>query len=140
MRLPLAVWVAFGSALGAAARWGVSLGFGAANGAFPWATLVVNVAGSMLIALYAAATPDTGREAAAARHAFVGAGFCGGFTTFSLFTSDLLVAAARGAWALAAAILAGSVAAWLAGAVAGHAVGRRLRRVAVAAAAVRPGD
>ena len=46
----------------------------------PWGTLVVNVGGSLLLGVAAAALPD--HEGALA---LVGTGFCGALTTFSTF-------------------------------------------------------
>ena len=53
---------------------------------FPWGTLAVNVLGSLAIGAYAALTEPGGRLFASPRQRqFVTTGFCGGFTTFSLF-------------------------------------------------------
>jgi CrcB protein len=52
---------------------------------FPWGTLIVNVSGSLLIGIIAALTGPDGRIflGSTARLALM-AGFCGGYTTFSL--------------------------------------------------------
>jgi fluoride exporter len=93
--------VAAGSALGALARFLCSLALtGLLGPAFPWGTLAVNGLGSFLIGLYATVSEPGGRLRAgpAWRH-FVIAGFCGGFTTFSIFSLEtlLLVEARRSA-------------------------------------------
>ncbi|WP_149193501.1 fluoride efflux transporter FluC [Luteimonas suaedae] len=126
-RIPIAAWVALGSALGAGARWGTGIALGAGGAGFPWGTLAVNVAGSALIGFYAAlVVPGSRFTASPAQRQFVMAGFCGGFTTFSLFTIELLEATLQGRYALAAAILVGSVSAWLVAVTVGYLAGTRL--------------
>ena len=68
---------------------------------FPWATLAVNVAGSFALAAFATlvlrgAIPD-GEMSLMLR-----VGLCGGFTTMSTFSLEVLDLASRGAWAGAA--------------------------------------
>ncbi|MCW8086336.1 fluoride efflux transporter FluC [Sabulicella glaciei] len=125
MRIYLAV--ASGGALGSLARYGTSLaGVTLLGPAFPWGTLAVNVVGSWLIAFFAA---SGGRIAARedARH-FVMAGFCGGFTTFSVFSLEAVQMAQAGSVARAAAYVVLSAAAWIGAAWAGHAMAVRLSR------------
>lgn len=118
--------VATGAALGGIARALVS----AAGAAFPAGTLGVNIVGSFLIGLYAGLTAPGGRLSAGtcARH-FVTTGFCGGFTTFSMFSLETVRFAADGAYALAATHAGGSVAAWLAAVWAGDALATRFNRL-----------
>ncbi|MCY7312327.1 MAG: CrcB family protein [Pseudoxanthomonas sp.] len=95
--------MAAGSALGASLRWGAGLGLHgqAALIGMPWGTSGVNVVGSLLIGLYAAMTGVGGRSRSTPQQrAFVMAGVCGGFTTFSLFTAELLGCLQRGQWGL----------------------------------------
>lgn len=125
--IPPAARVALGSALGAGARWGTGAALGAGGAGFPWGTLAANVAGSALIGFYAALiAPGSRFNASPAQRQFVMAGFCGGFTTFSLFTAELLEAVLQGRHALAATILVGSVSAWLVAVTAGYLAGTRL--------------
>ena len=99
--------IAIGGALGATGRWGVgwivdSAGSPAAPGVWPWATLIVNVVGCLLIGLAARRVmPDT------LAWAFVVTGVLGGFTTFSAVAVELndLAEASR----LPMAIVYGSV-------------------------------
>jgi CrcB protein len=49
------------------------------DGRFPWGTLLVNLVGSFLLGLFTAMS--LGEHALA----FLGTGFCGGFTTYSAF-------------------------------------------------------
>ncbi len=128
-RLYLAV--AAGGALGSVVRYLCSLGVLALLGpAFPWGTLVVNTAGSFLIGFYATLTEPDGRLfASPATRQFVMAGFCGGFTTFSVFSLETIRLAEAGALGLAGANLLGSVALWLAAVWAGHRLARRINRL-----------
>ena len=65
---------------------------------FPWATLAINVAGSFALAMLATlvlrgALPD-GELSLMLR-----VGLCGGFTTMSTFSLEVVELASRGAWA-----------------------------------------
>jgi fluoride exporter len=104
-----AVLVALGSALGGLARHGCVLLGGALFGtAFPWGTLAVNVVGSAAVGLFTGVA--LGMEMpAGARHFFV-IGFCGGFTTFSAFSIQVLEMALAGAWARALSYVVASLA------------------------------
>lgn len=68
--------VALGAAVGAPLRY---LAGHWLDGRFPWGTLLANVAGSFLLGLFTALS--LGEHALA----FLGTGFCGGFTTYSAF-------------------------------------------------------
>ena len=77
---------------------------------FPWGTLLVNVVGSFLMGLlagYFAFRPGFSQET----RLFLTTGVLGGFTTFSAFSLDAALLVERHAYALAAAYVAGSVAA-----------------------------
>jgi CrcB protein len=81
--------IALGGATGATGRWAVAELVGAAGsphlpGTWPWATLVVNVVGCLVIGL-AARTLSTGTIA----WAFAVTGVLGGFTTFSALAVEL---------------------------------------------------
>jgi fluoride exporter len=119
-----------GSALGAVARYLVSLWLLATLGpAFPWGTLAVNVLGSFLIGLAAAAfTGGGGWRGSAAARQFLVAGFCGGFTTFSIFSLEMLLFLQEGDLARAGLYLTASLVLWLAAVWSGHALGDRLCR------------
>jgi CrcB protein len=79
--------VAMGAMVGAGLRYGVSRWLPLEPGEIPWATLWVNVAGSLLLGAIA------GQALAPARHertrALLGTGFCGALTTFSTFAVEL---------------------------------------------------
>ena len=101
--------VALGGGVGAAARFAVGLWSLRAFGpGFPWGTLIVNVAGSFLIACVVEYTAARAGAGPAAR-LFLATGVLGGFTTISAFSLDTLALAERGATGLAAAYVLGSV-------------------------------
>lgn len=105
------LWVALGSALGGMGRyWASGAVAGLAGETFPWGTIVVNVAGSFAIGLFATVTGPDGRILVApeARQFFM-LGVCGGFTTFSSFSLQTLNLARDGDWLLAGANIAVSV-------------------------------
>ncbi len=113
--------------MGALARLLVALALPAAG--LPWATLLVNVAGSFLIGLAAQASTRPGHVLADPLvRQLVMTGFCGGFTTFSLFSLETVRILQAGDLGRAAIYAALSLGLWLAGAWAGMALGRRLAR------------
>ncbi|GAB3603123.1 fluoride efflux transporter FluC [Microbacterium aureliae] len=91
--------------------------------AVPWATLGVNVAGSLLLGVVVGWLAD--------RHprlrALLGTGMLGGFTTYSAFAVETVLWL-REPW-LAAALVAASVLAGVTAAAAGLWIGRRLADV-----------
>jgi fluoride exporter len=115
-------WVAFGSALGGAARYSLGgLIQRAAPGGFPLGTLVINVLGSFVLGFivrYAMATPAVSTEA----RAFLTIGLCGGFTTFSTFSYESAMLMERGEWSRLALYVGLSLLLTLAGVVAGGAL------------------
>jgi len=112
------VAISVGASLGALLRWWLGL---ALNGLFPTVppgTLVANVVGGYLVGLaiaffatYSALAPEW--------RLLVITGFCGGLTTFSTFSAEIvtLLQQGRAAWAFVAAgaHLAGSLLATIAG-------------------------
>lgn len=80
--------IAAGGAIGALARYGVTLLLAHRIGtSFPWGTLAVNGAGSLLLGLLVGLADADPRLPPAAK-ALVGTGFCGAFTTFSTFSVE----------------------------------------------------
>lgn len=107
--------VGLGSGLGASTRYGCSwlvmANFAVSN---VWSTLAVNVFGSWLIGLYARLTePDGPLVASPLTRQFVVVGFCGGFTTFSMFSLETLLLIQQQAWGWAGLNIAASLLLWL---------------------------
>ncbi|HEX6938900.1 MAG TPA: fluoride efflux transporter CrcB [Longimicrobiales bacterium] len=117
----LLVAVAVGGALGALARLGLA-GWvqGWAGPSFPWGTLAVNAAGSLLLGL--ALRLLEGIAAPPEARAFVTVGFLGAFTTFSTFSYEAVALCLSGEWVRAAAYAFGSLFAGAVGVVAGFAL------------------
>ena len=116
------LWVGAGGAVGSALRYVVWRAMGTSGG-FPWATLLVNVAGSFLLGLLAGLF--AGRVSPTMRLA-VFFGFLGGFTTFSTFTSETVVLARTGSATMAFGNVALSLAAGLTAAFVGVLLGEQL--------------
>ena len=111
MRIVPYLIVFLGAGVGGALRHGVNVGSARLFGfGFPFGTLIVNVAGSFamgLLAGYFLLRPGYSQEL----RLFLTTGILGGFTTFSAFSLDTALLVERHAYALAAAYVAGSVAA-----------------------------
>lgn len=126
-RMPLWLAVAIGSALGALARAGLGVHLAAVPPAWPWGTWIANAAGSFLIVLVATlSTPEGRLQLSPALQHGIMAGFCGGFTTFSIFSLESLELWNAGAHGLAATYVGVSLLIWLLAGWLGWTVGRRL--------------
>lgn len=122
---------AAGGALGTAARYGVALVVPVPPEAFPWATLFVNVTGSLALAVALVLLVESRRPGRYLRP-FAGTGFLGAYTTYSTFAveTDLLLRQGRAGAALgytSATFVLGLAAAW-SGAAAARVVANRLKK------------
>ncbi len=81
------LWVAAGGSIGAVLRYGIALMF--PNHGFPYATLIVNLAGSFLLGVILAMSFRS-ESLPSGMKLFLATGICGGFTTFSGFSSENL--------------------------------------------------
>jgi CrcB protein len=119
------LWVALGGALGSVARYWMTNAIAALTGPrFPWGTIVINILGSFLIGFVAYLTVPVGRVPIPFDiRAFVIAGVCGGYTTFSSFSLQTLELARTGHWIQAAANVLLSVVLCLAAVWCGYAFG-----------------
>jgi CrcB protein len=116
-----------GGIVGSLMRWLVALVLPVAEGGFPWPTLFANVTGCALIGFYSTMTGPDGRFFVDPRtRQFVLTGICGGYTTFSGFSIEMLRFLQAGDSVRAAVYLAVSVISWLAAVWLGDIAARRL--------------
>lgn len=117
--------VALGGALGALLRYAIGLlaPHTPAGAAFPWATLGINILGSLALGAIAGLFVEGAGPSPAVR-LFLTVGLLGGFTTFSTFALDAVTLVTAGQAARAALYVTLSVL----GAVAAAAVGLSLTR------------
>jgi CrcB protein len=124
----LYLYLAAGGVAGTLARYGLGKWIpGWAGTGFPWATLAINLAGSLVLG-FAVRAFETLPVAPEVR-GMVAVGFCGAFTTFSTFGLETVTLMQEGQWARASLYAAGSVALGLLAVFAG---------MALAGAAFRP--
>jgi fluoride exporter len=87
--------IAVGGVLGAEARYGVALLLPYAPRACPWATLLANVSGCLLIGVLMVLVSERFRAPLLVRP-LLGVGVLGGYTTFSTYAVDAVVALGAG--------------------------------------------
>ena len=104
--------VATGGVLGACARYELSVAVTSRPGAFPLATFVINVSGSLVLGALLALIIERWRPSEYVRP-FAATGFLGAYTTWSTFMVDTDNLARAGHVAMAAAYVAASLAAGL---------------------------
>lgn len=121
--------VAVGGAFGAVLRYQLGRSMTAwlgpaAMGVFPWATLAVNAAGSLLMGFLAGWLAFRAGEGGEQLRLLLGVGLLGGFTTFSAFSLELVLLIERGQLSLAALYALLSIALGVCGLFAGLALMR----------------
>jgi CrcB protein len=100
--------VMIGGALGAFARYTVGGWVQNRFGpAFPWATLFVNITAAFLLGVIVSVTEKSPSKVNS--RAFLGIGFCGGYSTFSAFSYETMRQVQEGKLALATASSAANV-------------------------------
>ena len=105
----LLLLASLGGAIGAGARYLVNLACTLCLASrFPWATLIVNVAGSFLMGCVVAALVPYFGDSQAVR-TFLATGILGGFTTFSAFSLDAVELFERGEMGAFTLYVVGSV-------------------------------
>jgi CrcB protein len=110
--------VGAGGAVGSVCRYLAAVFFGAG----PVTTFWVNVIGSLLIGVIAGATPPSDLRI----RLFLATGVLGGFTTFSAWQLEALMATQAREWTSTAAILFGSLAAGFVAVATGYWIGSRV--------------
>jgi CrcB protein len=116
--------VFLGGGLGAAIRHGINLGIARTLGTgFPYATLLINITGSLIMGLAAAWFAFKG-DASQHWRLFLTTGILGGYTTFSTFSLDAALLYERGEVGAAALYVALSVVVSIVGLFAGLALVR----------------
>ena len=110
--------IAVGAAIGANARYWIGYWVtGKLGPAFPYSTLGINVAGSLILGAFLSAAMATGLSHQ--WRLFVAVGLCGGFTTFSAFSADTVILIEEGAYVPAFLYVLGSCVLSIAGCFAG---------------------
>ncbi len=125
LSLPMLLAVAGGGAIGSVARYVIGVVLPRSSGAFPLSTLLINVAGSFLIGLFARLfdAPDDHQVLRVA----LTVGICGGFTTFSTFSAETVALLQQGRAGRAALYVTVSLVAGVVATFAGLMVGRATR-------------
>jgi CrcB protein len=112
-------WIAAGGALGSVTRYFMGVHVGRLLGmGFPWATLIINVTGSFLIGVFAESFALRW-DAPQSIRVFLVVGICGGYTTFSTFSLDVVTLVNREEYLAAGAYILASVAVSIAALYAG---------------------
>ena len=116
------LYVSLGGALGSAGRYATSLAAAAFFGAaFPYGTLIVNLAGSFVIGMVMELVPVSDLRL------FLVTGVLGGFTTYSSFNEETLRMLRAGAAGGAAINVLATVAGCMAAGTAGFLIARMFR-------------
>ena len=113
----MSLWVGIGSGFGSVLRFLVSRRTPSSTG-FPWTTWAINVLGAFALGVV---VHQLGTLGSASQESFwgllLGTGVCGGFTTFSAFSTDtvrlLRTNRQHAVTYLAASVLVGGLATWL---------------------------
>jgi CrcB protein len=118
--------ISVGGAVGALTRAGVEQAMPHSGTQWPWPTLIVNLAGTLLLGWL---TTRLAEHVAPTRHwrFLIGTGFCGALTTFSTFQVEAIRLAKDGAPGVATGYAAASLVLGIACAIGGTLIARRHR-------------
>ena len=100
--------VTLGSAMGGLLRWLLSLKLNSAFPALAPGTLVVNLLGGYIVGFAVAYFMDATSIPPELRLLII-TGFCGGLTTFSAFSAEVVSLLQQGQWTIAAAVVVTNV-------------------------------
>ena len=125
LSMPMLLAVASGGAIGSVARYVVGVVMLRSSSGFPLSTLLINVAGSFFIGLFARLfdAPDHHQVLRVA----LTVGICGGFTTFSAFSAETVTMLQQGKVGRAALYVMVSLVVGMLATFAGLMVGRDTR-------------
>jgi CrcB protein len=115
------LWVGVAGAVGAIVRYAIGLSIDQSR--FPWATLVINLSGALLLGFFLAAALG---HLPVSVMTPVAVGLIGGFTTFSTFTWGAFSLGRTGRSEVAVLYIAVSICGGLVAAWAGYAAGRAM--------------
>jgi fluoride exporter len=109
------LYIFLGGGLGSVCRFGISRLFSSVSSDFPYGTLVSNVLASLILAVVVYQIPKPQPEWLPY---FLVIGFCGGFSTFSTFSHELVLLVQNGNWIqailyLMVSVLAGVGCIWM---------------------------
>ncbi len=118
------LWISLGAVVGANARFLISRYCARAlSASFPYGTLIINFAGSLVLGFFLVWTTE--RVLADPRwRMLVAVGFCGSFTTFSSYAYETFAYMEQGHWYLTAGNMLGNNVLCLAAVLAGAALAR----------------
>ncbi|MBN9070819.1 MAG: fluoride efflux transporter CrcB [Rhizobiales bacterium] len=127
MSFTTCIIVMIGGALGTLARYAMSVWALPISRDLPWGTIIINIAGSFLIAFFGTLTLASGKYPVPENlRLFVMVGFCGGYTTFSSFSLQTLDLLRAGAVTRAMVNIGASVVLCLCAVALGHALAARM--------------
>ncbi len=116
--------IAVGAAIGANARYWIGYFAQSARHTFPWPTMLINILGSFLLGAFIAAAVLKGWGWQG--RLFFAVGVCGGFTTFSTFSVEVLDLFYEKSWRMAGLYAMASLFLSIAGCLAGGHITRVL--------------
>jgi len=120
------ILIGIGGFIGANLRYGVSVWTTNQLGPhFPWGTLIINMTGSFVLALFLAYTVNHVTLDDRIR-LFLAVGFCGAYTTFSTYAVESMALLQGRAWIVALGNILGTNLACLVSVLVGLALGSRL--------------
>jgi len=120
------LWIALGAIVGASARYFLSLLISRnLASAFPYATLFINITGSLILGFFLIFSTERALLDPRWR-LLIAVGFCGSYTTFSSYAFESFALLEQGQWLMSGINILGSNVLCLAAVLAGAALARGL--------------